>query len=462
MFQFRALGIPVTVDGWFLLGMFFIYSWSGGGRAGVFAAGAIAVYTLIHELGHALTARRYGCTVEIRLNLLMGWASFSSPRPLSRVQRVVISLAGPLAGLGSGFATLALVHWLMRRAGDVDTLTLLVDLWRGVVWAAVIISLLNLLPMWPLDGGHVVQKVLEGRLGERRSLRVMAIVSLGACAALVALSLLSAGDSGPFARWRIDAQIDLARSFTKPLLPALWSLVAAFPGILLQGLLLLPLFCAFSSYQLLRSVNGAGEGSWINVTEPTPEARRGDEPRYDPAALAAEREGWSTGTEVDFPRGWGPSPWLRAMAHLRANDPMGARSALADVVTPGGRWIPPDPRQPELRWLVPLLPQPLPLGDRRRSLDLLSVLGGQGDAHAVGTYAAALYAQDPDPEVLYRAAVGMAQAGQPDAAMAWLQRAVTEGPDGDRLARDPGLAPLHSRLDFQQLLVWARQQPAPR
>lgn len=461
MFQFRAFGIPVTVDGWFLLGMFFVYSWSGGGRAGMFAAGAIAVYTLIHELGHALTARRYGCTVEIRLNLLMGWAAFSSPRPLSGRQRVVISLAGPLAGLGSGVLTLAVVHWAMRQVTTVDTVTLLIDLWRGVVWASIVISLLNLLPMWPLDGGHVVQKLLETRLGERRSLRAMAIVSLGACAALVMLSVLSSGTNGPFARWRIDAQIDLARSFTKPLLPALWAAVSAFPGILLEGLLLLPIFCAVSSFQLLRTVNGSGEGSWIGVTEPTPQRGR-DEPRYDPAALAAEREGWSTGAEVEFPRGWGPSPWLRAMGRLRANDPAGARVALADVVASGGRWIPPDPRQPELRWLVPLLPQPLPMGDRRRSLDLLSVLGAQGDAHAVGTYAGALYAQDPETEVLYRAAAGMAQAGQPDAAMAWLQRAVSEEPDGDRLARDPALAPLHPRMDFQQLLVWARQQPARR
>ena len=459
MFQFRTLGIPVTVDGWFLLGMFFIYSWTGGGRAGMFAAAAIAVFTLIHELGHALTARRYGCTVEIRLNLLMGWASFSSPRPLSRTQRVVISLAGPFAGLASGFATLALVHWLMRRATTEGGITLLVDLWRGVVWAAVIISLLNLLPMWPLDGGHVVQKVLEWRLGEKRSLRAMAIVSLGACAALVLLSLVSSGSSGRLAQWRIDSQIDLARSFTRPLLPALWSLVAAFPGILLEGLLLLPIFCAISSYQLLRAVNTAGPG-WIDVREPEPDARRRDEPRYDPAALSAEREGWSTGAEVDFPRGWSPSPWLRAMGRLRANDPAGARAVLAEVVAPGGRWIPPEPRQPELRWLVPLLPQPLPVGDRRRSLDLLSVLGAQGDAHAVGTYAGALYAQDPDAEVLYRAAAGLANAGAADTAMAWLQRAATEGPDADRLARDPGFAPLHDRLDFQQLLVWARQQPA--
>ncbi len=460
MFQFRALGIPVTVDGWFLLGMFFIYSWSGGGRAGIFAAVAIAVFTLIHELGHALTARHYGCTVEIRLNLLMGWASFSSVRPLSRTQRVVISVAGPLAGLVSGFAVLGVIHAFAVRVTTDGPFLLLLDLWRGVVWAAVVISLLNLLPLWPLDGGHIVQKLLERGLGEKRSLRVMAVSSLVLCATFVLLSLASSGNTGRLAGWRLDSERELYRSFGRPYVSGLWHLIAAFPGILLAGLFLLPIFCAVSSFQLLKAVNAAGPG-WIGVTDPEPVGRR-DVPRYDPAALAAEREGWTTGVTGSFPRGWGPSPWLRAMSHLRANDPAGARLVLADVVTSGGHWIPPEPRQPELRWLVPLLPQPLPVGDRKRSLDLLSVLGAQGDAHAVGTYAGALYAQDPDAEVLYRAAAGLAQAGHPDTAMAWLQRAATEGPDADRLARDVGLAPLHGRLDFQQLLVWARQQPAPR
>ena len=94
---------------------------------------------------------------------------------------------------------------------------------------------------------------------------------------------------------------------------------------------------------------------------------------------------------------------------------------------------------------------------------LLSVLGWQGSAEPVAHYATALYADDPDAEVLYRAAAGLAHAGQADAAMAWLNRAAQERPDADRLALDQGLAALHGRLDFQQLLVWSRSAtPADR
>ena len=128
MFRFRVVGIPVTVDSWFLFSMVFVYVLAGSGRAGLFAAVGIGVFTLVHELGHAVTARRYGCTVEIRLNFLMGWAAFSSPRPLSRLARIVISLAGPLAGLVSGLATLTVVHVVGQLDGPSPS-GLFVDLW---------------------------------------------------------------------------------------------------------------------------------------------------------------------------------------------------------------------------------------------------------------------------------------------------------------------------------------------
>jgi hypothetical protein len=43
---------------------------------------AIAVFTLVHELGHALAARRFGAESTISLSFLVGWASFRPSRPL--------------------------------------------------------------------------------------------------------------------------------------------------------------------------------------------------------------------------------------------------------------------------------------------------------------------------------------------------------------------------------------------
>ena len=50
-------------------------------------AGSIAGFTLLHELGHAVAARRAGATAEISLDFLAGYASYTSQQPLSRRSR---------------------------------------------------------------------------------------------------------------------------------------------------------------------------------------------------------------------------------------------------------------------------------------------------------------------------------------------------------------------------------------
>ena len=97
-----------------------------------------------------------------------------------------------------------------------------------------------------------------------------------------------------------------------------------------------------------------------------------------------------------------------------------------------------------------------PVGDRARSLALLRVLVAYGDPKMMLDYANELYKRFSEPEALYRAAAGLAQRGLPDDAMAWLRRAALERPDHARIASDPAFVPLHSRLDFQQVLARTR------
>ena len=49
-----------------------------GDEFGLWLAGSIAAFTLLHELGHAVAARRAGATAEISLDFLAGYASYTS------------------------------------------------------------------------------------------------------------------------------------------------------------------------------------------------------------------------------------------------------------------------------------------------------------------------------------------------------------------------------------------------
>ena len=64
------------------------------------------MFTLIHELGHAVAARATGADAEISLNFLAGYASYLPTRPISRLEHAGISFAGPAVQIVTSVAVL--------------------------------------------------------------------------------------------------------------------------------------------------------------------------------------------------------------------------------------------------------------------------------------------------------------------------------------------------------------------
>ena len=78
------------------------------------------------------------------------------------------------------------------------TTTVAFDVWQGAVWAGIIIGLLHLLPLWPLDGGHVVDSFLTGALGEHRGRRAMLIGTLVVVGVVAVLGFTASGIEAPY------------------------------------------------------------------------------------------------------------------------------------------------------------------------------------------------------------------------------------------------------------------------
>lgn len=145
---------------------------------GLWLAGSIAGFTLLHELGHAVAARRAGATAEISLDFLAGYASYTSPKPLSRWTEAGIALAGPGIHITAGVTVLLLMGvspFETSRAAHTAGST-------AVWWAGVAIGVFNLIPVLPLDGGNVVTAVLD-QFTNGRARRFMMYASLGLTAA---------------------------------------------------------------------------------------------------------------------------------------------------------------------------------------------------------------------------------------------------------------------------------------
>ena len=124
--------------------------------------GVVFVSVLVHELGHAFAIRRQGVEPTITLHWMGGLTAWRETLPISRRQRVVISLAGPFSGFAFG-ALLFGLFFALDRAG-VTVPSWVVELKYNLLFVNIGWGLINLAPVLPFDGGHV----LEHALGPRR------------------------------------------------------------------------------------------------------------------------------------------------------------------------------------------------------------------------------------------------------------------------------------------------------
>lgn len=155
---------------------------------GLWVAAAVAVFTLIHELGHATMARRAGCVAAISLDFMVAYASYRPRRQLTWFERASIALAGPLAQVTSAVALLVATG---TNPFDRDSIVR-TDLGIAVWWAGVALGLLNLIPLLPLDGGAIVASVVESFAPQTGRLWVLR-ASLAITAAATVVSLVWGG-----------------------------------------------------------------------------------------------------------------------------------------------------------------------------------------------------------------------------------------------------------------------------
>lgn len=122
------------------LGAFFALYWAmWGWKFGV----GLGVLILIHEMGHYIDIRRRGLPADMPV-FLPGFGAYVRWQALgvSLATRAGVSLAGPLAGLLASFVCLAV--WC--KTGDA--------IWAGLTRAGAWLNLMNLIPVWILDGGQ--------------------------------------------------------------------------------------------------------------------------------------------------------------------------------------------------------------------------------------------------------------------------------------------------------------------
>jgi Zn-dependent protease len=184
--QFHLFGFPIRVELWFWLTAILL---GGGMRSDAYASVAnvagLAIWAivvffsiLVHELGHASVGRRFGANPEIVLHGFGGAALMHGAR-FNRRQDLLVTAAGPAASIVLGTLALLALRYVPGLGNDIqDTLVDLV--WINYFW-----TVINLLPIQPLDGGLL----LRTALGDRR-LHITCMIGFATATAVAILAFL--------------------------------------------------------------------------------------------------------------------------------------------------------------------------------------------------------------------------------------------------------------------------------
>jgi membrane-associated protease RseP (regulator of RpoE activity) len=150
--RWRMFGIPVRVHPIFWLSALFLGGWQQTPQQAVLWIVVVFISVLVHEMGHALTARAFGWWPSI---LLFGFGGVCTYQAYGRTtgRRILVCLAGPAAGFLLAAAVLSFV--LLR--GGMPPLKWMEWILTDLIVVNIFWSVMNLFPVYPLDGGQVTR-----------------------------------------------------------------------------------------------------------------------------------------------------------------------------------------------------------------------------------------------------------------------------------------------------------------
>ncbi len=182
----KVAGIDVKIHVT-LLGLLVWVGWSQYvlDRSWAAALGAVAFVSLVfaiivlHELGHALTARHFGVRTRDITLLPIGGVAALERMPEDPRQEFLVAVAGPAVNVGLALL-LAAGHWMAGMPVAPSDLTTPGASWlTQLLWLNVALALFNLLPAFPMDGGRALRALLALRLGNLRATQLAATLGQG-------------------------------------------------------------------------------------------------------------------------------------------------------------------------------------------------------------------------------------------------------------------------------------------
>lgn len=179
----RIAGIPVELHVTFLLFVAWIAIAQGVAAGDVGRAFSTALLlllifacVLLHELGHALTARRFGIATKDIILLPIGGVARLERMPEKPQQEILVALAGPTVNV---VIAALLIGWFALTHTGGGLIDFDGSLLAALLSVNVIMVVFNMIPAFPMDGGRVLRASLALAMPYRRATRIAAGVGQG-------------------------------------------------------------------------------------------------------------------------------------------------------------------------------------------------------------------------------------------------------------------------------------------
>lgn len=176
----RVAGIDLFLHPTFLI--LLLWALVSGGVEWAALMSAVFGCVVLHELGHALTARAFGIgTRDITLYPIGGLARLER-MPRAPGAELLIAVAGPLVNVAIA-GTLSMALWISGAFAPWSGPSLISAFGADLVMINLVLAGFNMLPAFPMDGGRVLRALLSRPFGRVRATDIAA--GLGRALALV-------------------------------------------------------------------------------------------------------------------------------------------------------------------------------------------------------------------------------------------------------------------------------------
>ena len=182
----KIAGIDVRIHLTFLLLLIFIgfsaYSAGGSIESVLIELAFVLVLFLsvvLHELGHALVARRFGFSTKDITLLPIGGLARLEKMPEEPKQELLVAGAGPLVNVVISGVLFVVLLLAGTFALPLNLTSLLNNFWVRILSANLTLAVFNLIPAFPMDGGRVLRAFLSIRMDHVKATRIAANVGRG-------------------------------------------------------------------------------------------------------------------------------------------------------------------------------------------------------------------------------------------------------------------------------------------